>query len=475
MSMFEIFQSLGGNIWIYGGSFILVLSLLVFIHEWGHYIVARLCGVKVEQFSIGFGKEIVGFTDKTGTRWKISLIPLGGYVQLFGHSDPASTQKDETVKDGDEVREMTSAERSVAFFSQPVWQRALIVFAGPAINYIFAFIILTLLFTFNGQPVTPPSAAAIISGSAADRAGFEPHDMIISIDGQDIHSFEDVRRETMISLDQERHFVIDRGGKRVDIYAKPDKIEDEDHLGFKQSRGLLGLISPRHAVDIKNIQKINGKSVQPAETEVPEGAEEAVAKDYGPLRQGVTKRLEKVFEIEVAWGSNSRTLIVHPLTEFNEELGVEESQNRDLLFLADISGNSFVQYPLHKAAIQAGKQCWEVTIGTLEALGQIVTGARSATELGGVIRIGALAGDMAKQGVIALILFSAMLSINLGLINLFPIPLLDGGHLVFYFFEALLGKPVPEHIQEYAFRFGLVFLVGVMVFTNLNDLLQLLL
>lgn len=463
MDFFSILQAVGSNVWIYGGTFILVLSLLVFVHEWGHYIVARMCGVKVESFSIGFGPEIAGVTDRQGTRWKFSIIPLGGYVKLFGDTDPASAGHDENVKDAKskKTRKMTKKERDVAFFAKPVWKRAAIVFAGPAINYIFAFIILTGLFSLNGQPVTPPFAAAVIDGSSADKNGFEPHDLVLSIDGKEIKSFEAIRREMMIGLDDQKHFVVERDGKQIDIYAKPEKVESEDRFGFKHSRGLLGLMSTRHAIDVKSIRKVGNKSY---------GED-----DLDRVLKELDRRMGTTFKIEIDRGEETDKLTINPLADLNEDMLSAEEGKPHLLFVGNTAENVFVKYSFGEALFEAGEECVDVTVATFRALGQIVTGTRSAKELGGIIRIGALAGDMAQQGMIALILFTALLSINLGLINLFPIPLLDGGHLVFYAFEAVLGKPVPEHIQEYAFRFGLVFLIGVMAFTNLNDLMQLIL
>lgn len=451
---------LGGNVWFYGGAFILVLSILVFVHEWGHYIVARMCGIRVETFSIGFGKELLGFDDKNGTRWKVSMIPLGGYVKLFGDVDPASAGHAEGAEDEQgEIRPFTEEEKTQAFFAQSVWKRAAVVIAGPAINYIFAILIMAALFTFNGQPVTPPVAAAVIGGSSAEKNGFLPHDRIISVDGKSIDTFEDIRREMMIALDLEKHFVVERDGELIDIMASPEKQTQEDRFGFKHSRGLLGLISPRHAVQIKNVKVIDGRSYD----------------DEAAVREALIKRMGKSFKIEIENGQSKQALLVKPLPEFNEFINTAKAEEYGFLFLSNVDANTFIQYPIHKSAFEAIKQCWVITRGTLEALGQMVTGSRSAAELGGVIRIGALAGDMAKQGVIALIMFTALLSINLGLINLFPIPMLDGGHLMFYAFEAALGRPIPERIQEYAFRIGFAFLIGVMVFANLNDIMQLLL
>ncbi len=465
MNFYDVIHMVASNAYTYVGAFVLVLGILVFVHEWGHYIVARLCGVKVETFSIGFGKKLFGFTDRKGTQWKISLIPLGGYVKLFGDVDPASIKYDENVKDKStqEIRPMTAAEKKVAFYARPVWKRAAIVIAGPGINYIFAIFILSAVFAFYGQPVTPPTAAAVIVGSAAEKNGIHPHDTIISINGVKINDFDDIRREMMIGLDEKKHFVLKRDNKKINVYARPEKIEMKDRFGFKHSIGLLGLISPRHAIDIKTITKINGVTY----------------KNPDSLRAQIMKRMGTKFTIEVGPGDPSKTssdrLVVHPLKEFNKAIQDKTNPDSELLFIASTDKNDFVQYGPMAAVGEALRHTWFVTVGTVQALGQIVMGTRSPTELGGVIRIGALAGDMAQQGFIAFILFTALLSINLGLINLFPIPMLDGGHLVFYAFEAILGRPIPDHIQEYAFRCGLVFLVGIMVFANLNDLMQLIL
>lgn len=461
MNFIETIGALGNNIWLYGVPFILILSLLVFIHEWGHYIVARMCGIKVEVFSIGFGREIAGFNDRNGTRWKFSLIPLGGYVKLFGDIDPASAKHSDMIEDSDTgtLKPLSEDEKKVAFFAQPLSARAAVVFAGPAINYIFAIIVMAIMFTWTGQPATPPSAAAIIEGSSADRHGFMPHDDIVSIDGHEIRDFEDIRREMMIALDEERHFIVERNGEKVDIFARPDLLEEEDRFGFKHSRGLLGLISPRHAINLENIKAVNGQGVDNVQA----------------VRNAVQNRIGSVFTVTIPRSEGEDRLIIQPLKAFNETLSDPQAPEYNYLYIADKDANIMVRYTPGEAALRSLQETWSVTIGTLKALGQIIGGTRSATELGGVVRIGALAGDVVQQGLISAILFTALLSINLGLINLFPIPLLDGGHLLFYAFEAVLGKPIPDQIQEYAFRFGLAFLVGIMAYANLNDIVQLIL
>lgn len=462
MTMFEMFQMIGTNIWFYGGAFLLVLGVLVFVHEWGHYIVARMCGVRVEHFSIGFGKEIWGFNDKNGTRWKVSLIPLGGYVKLFGDTDPASAgHTDEVENDKGEIRLMTEAEKKEAFFTKPVLQRAAIVFAGPAINYIFAVMVLTGLYLVEGQPVQLPVASAIMGDSAAAESGFEPHDKIISIDGKSVESFQDIRREMMIALDLERTFKIQRGDEVVTIKTHPKRVEMVDRFGFKSSIGVLGLLPSDQALDITKIIKIDGVAYENAQV----------------VAQKIAENMGKTFKVELQYGTPEEptyeTMIIHPVADMNKNFNVENAEDANILFLSNQAPKVFLPHTPMTAVQSAIRQTYVITRDSLGALGQMITGTRSATELGGIIRIGAIAGDMAQQGIVALVLLTALLSVNLGFINLLPIPLLDGGHLMFYFFESLLGRPVPEVIQEYAFRAGMVFLIGIMAFANINDLIQL--
>jgi regulator of sigma E protease len=376
----------------YGGPFILVLAVLVFIHEWGHYIIARICGVKIEKFSIGFGPEIWGRNDKHGTRWKICAIPLGGYVQMFGDSDPSSAAPAEGVTEGEQVRSFTDEEKKVAFFTQPLYKRAAIVFAGPAINYIFAIVVLSALFMFQGQPYMPPVAAKVVEPSAAFDAGIRPDDKIVSVNGEPISRFQDLRPITDMNIEKPMKVVIvhSLGGKDkgwdeanpVTLTITPRRVVKEDRFGFRHEVGLMGIISPESAFEMQK-----------------HGFFSAIGASIG--------------------------------------------------------------------------ETLRITTMTLKGLGQMIIGTRSTDELGGVLRIGAYAGDFASQGIIAFITFAALLSINLGLINLLPIPLLDGGHLAMYAMEKLRGKPLSTQVQEYALRVGLVFLLGIMFLATWNDLVQL--
>ena len=462
-SIFDLLQLVLNNVWVYGGTFLFVLSLLVFVHEWGHYIVARMCGVKVETFSIGFGKELFGYHDKHGTRWKFSLIPLGGYVKMFGDTDPASAGHKDTVGEGEgeAARPLSTEERKVAFFAKPVWQRALIVFAGPGINFLFAIVLLTGLYATYGQSVTPPTASAIVKGSAADTAGFLPHDRVIAIDGAPVRRFEDIRQKVMIALDTPMEFTVQRGDKEVVMTATPERETLTDRFGFQHARGVLGLIGSVNGFGLENVIAVNGKPV--------DGADKALA----VVKQNLDKEIEITFK--GAEGEKDSVMIVQPYKNLNETLGASDIEKDKMLIISEKMDRDIVRHSPVSAVVFALREVKEVTVGTLTALGQIITGTRSAKELGGLIRIGAMAGDMAQAGIVALITFTALLSINLGLINLFPIPVLDGGHLVFYAVEAAKGSPIPEKGQEYAFRVGFTLLISLMVFATLSDILQLIL
>lgn len=380
----------------YGLPFIVVLTILVFVHEFGHYFIARKCGVRVESFSIGFGKELFGRKDKHGTRWSFRLIPLGGYVQMFGDVDPASARHQEVIvtEDGNE-HVMTEAERKEAFFAQPIGKRAAIVFAGPAVNYIFAIIILSVLYVVQGQPFTPPVAAQIVAGSPAEKAGIKPDEKIISIDGEKIERFQDLKQAVMVKLDQplvlEVASPVKKKGVTVTgewqektrkVTVKPELKAMEDRFGFKHTTGLIGIKSPTSAQEIR-------------------------------------------------------------------------------------------EHSIFSAIGAATYETYRISRDTLKSLGQIIMGTRSADELGGILRIGAYAGDFAQNGIISFITFAALLSVNLGLINLLPIPMLDGGHLAMYAMEKTRGKPLGEKTQEYALRVGMVLLLSMMVFATWNDIVQL--
>ena len=353
--------------------FLLILTVLVFVHELGHYLVARWNGVRVEVFSIGFGPELFGWNNRAGTRWKFSAIPLGGYVKMFGDADPASMPSSESL------REMTPEEREVAFHHKRLSQRAAIVFAGPAMNFIFAIAAFAILYTVIGQPFTPPQIGKVQAGSAAEASGMQAGDVIQSIDGRPIRSFEDVQRIVRLDPGQPLAIVAHRGDQDVSLSVTPKLSEVTDRFGNKHEYALLG---------------IEGQGVK------------------------------------------------------------------------------YVRYDPASAVAHATGETGDIVAGTLQAVWQMIIGARGTSDLGGPLRIAQYSGEVSTLGPAAVVGLMAVLSINLGLINLFPIPVLDGGHLLFYVAEAVRGRPLGQRAQEYGFRLGLALVLTLMVFATWNDLIH---
>ncbi len=363
------------HIWDWVIPFLIVLSVLVFVHELGHYLVARLCRVRIETFSIGFGPEIFGWNDQHGTRWKVSAVPLGGYVKMFGEHDFDD-------KNGDEVEreEMSAADRAVSFQSKSLRQRTAIVAAGPLANFLFAVVLFAALFATAGVPAPLAGVGFVQPDSAAAQAGFAAGDRVVAIDGEPVTWFEDLRRIVSERADRPTRFVVRRGEETIELTATPQAMAGAD--GTARPVGMLGIR--------------------------PDGAQ------LGYDRVG-------------------------PLT----------------------------------AVAMAGERVVSITAQIGIALWEIVSGSRTASELGGPLRIAQLSGEMAQDGVISLVVFMAALSINLGLINLLPIPMLDGGHLAFYAAEAVRGRPLDRRLQEYSFRFGLVFVLLLIILATWNDLMSL--
>ena len=353
--------------------FLVVLTPIVFVHEFGHFWVARRTGVRVEVFSIGFGREIVGFTDKAGTRWKFSLIPFGGYVKMFGQSDMGP--------DDEGGPDITEADKADSFHYKGLGQKAAVVAAGPIANFIFAILVFAVMFATVGQPFTPARISRVVEGSVAEAAGVRPDDVFVEVQGRTIQRFEEVQQLVRLHPNIEIELVVERGGERVALLVTPEERIVKDNQGNDLSIGILGVIR-------------DGR---------PE------FKRHNPLA----------------------------------------------------------------ATWQAFRETGRLVSVTFTALGQMVAGERSAAELGGPVRIAQMSGDAASAGITTLLIFAAFLSINLGLINLFPIPLLDGGHLLFYAYEAVFRRPLGPRAQDIGLKIGLALVLGLMVFATLNDLLRL--
>jgi len=348
--------------------FLIILSVVVFVHEYGHYWVARRNGVRVEVFSIGFGPELLGFNDKHGTRWKLSAIPLGGFVKMLGDADETSARPDATTS-----REPDS------FPAKSVLQRMAIVGAGPAANFLFAIVVLSILFVFSGRPFTPAVVGEVTAGSPAAAAGLEPGDRISAVDGAEVDSFESLQGMVRDQAEVPLAFTIERDGEVFEVTVTPALNEIEDRFGNTHRVGLVGI---------------------------------------------------------------SR------------------------------SGVEFRRSNPGMAVFEATSETVRMVTATLGALGEMIVGSRGTEELGGPLRIAQMSGTIAQDGLVPAIWFTAVLSINLGLINLFPIPMLDGGHLVLYTIEAARGRPLGERSQEMAFRVGLAMVLTLMIFATWNDLVQ---
>jgi regulator of sigma E protease len=349
--------------------FVVVLTVLVFVHEFGHYWIARRNGVKIDVFSIGFGPELFGWTDRAGTRWKISALPLGGYVKMFGDADVTSGLP---LAGG---APLSTAEREVSFHGKRLSQRAAIVAGGPLANFLFAIVVLAALFMTIGQPHTPATIGKVMSSSAAAAGGLRAGDQIIRLDGQAISRFEDIQQLVQLNPDVPMAVVVRRDGKLVTLHVTPRLVTEKDRLG-EHKIGRLGI-------------------------------------QGGPVE--------------------------------------------------------YIRRSPPDAMVRAVEETWNLSATTLDAVWQMAIGKRSADELGGPLKIAQISGEVIQLGIGPLLWFMALLSVNLGLINLFPVPVLDGGHLLFYAAEAIRGKPLGQRAQEYGFRVGLALVLTLMVFATWND------
>jgi regulator of sigma E protease len=368
-SAFSSLVAVLGNYTSWIVPFLFTLTVIVFFHELGHFLVARWCGIRVLVFSMGFGPEVAGFNDRHGTRWKISLIPLGGYVKFFGDDNEAS------VPDPAVLAAMSEEERRHSFFGQSVGRRAAVVVAGPLTNFILAVIVFAGVFMVFGKPTAIPRVASVEPNSAAAAAGFEPGDLVTAIDGRSIDNFVDMQRIVGFAGGHPLTIVVDRGGIPVTLTATPE---------IKNNRGVLGVTRSNQPGDVK-VESI--------------GALDAV------------------------------------------KLGADKT--------------------------------WFIVETTLSYIRDVFVGRQSADQIGGPIGIARISGQVAELGWGALFDFIGVISVSIGLLNLFPIPLLDGGHLLFYSIEAIRGRPLSERAQEVGFRIGLAIVVMLMIFATMNDILHL--
>jgi regulator of sigma E protease len=378
MNFLSHLSLLGSGLVHYVVPFLFVLSIVVFCHELGHFLVARWCGVKILAFSIGFGPELVGFNDRYGTRWKIAAIPLGGYVRFLGDENAAS------VPDTARLSGMSAADRAHSLVFQPVLKRAAIVAAGPLANFLLAIAIFSGIFMVYGIQTMSAKVDAVQPGSPAAVAGFKPGDVVVAIDGQKIGDFADMQRIVADSAGKALAITVKRGAGQVELTATPQLQQNKDVFGNVERIGLLGI---KH-------------SAAPGELK---------SQPVSPPR----------------------------------------------------------------AVWLAVGQTWDVVSQTLRYIGAVIAGHRSANQLSGPIGIAHIVGQAATISLGFLLQIAGVISVSIGLINLFPIPMLDGGHLLFYLIEALRGRPLSEKAQEVGFRIGFAIVVMLMIFATFNDIVHL--
>lgn len=465
------------NLGIWGGGwtgwflpFIFALSVVVFFHELGHFLVARWCGVRVLVFSIGFGPELIGFDDRHGTRWKISAIPLGGYVKFFGDDNAAS------VPDQEAIGRMTDVERHHSFFHKSVGARAAIVAAGPIANFILAILIFGALAFFLGRQVTVPRIDAVAPGSAAAAAGFKPGDVVVSADGKTVEGFSDVLRITAFNAGHPVAFVIDRGGERVTVTATPEERSERDRFGNLQRLGALDISGPIMPARIAGI--VPGSAAAAAGFQPEDRVRKIDGKpvnSFLDLRDIVAANPDRALEFEIDRGGSTTVLRGTPSvhSEKDPSGAVRRIGQLGISGGYDPADTRFIQYGVLGSLVSGVTESWFVVDDTMAYLAKIIRGRASADQLGGPIRIAQVAGQVATSGFTPILRLVALLSVSIGLLNLFPIPLLDGGHLLFYAIEVVRGRPLSERAQEYGFRFGLALVLLLMLFTTYNDLLQL--
>ena len=356
--------------------FLILITIVVFIHEYGHYYFAKKFGVGITDFSIGFGKEIFGWCDKSGTRWKICWIPLGGYVKFFGDRNVFSQAEQNEL-----INKYSENDRKKLFILKPLLQRSIIVAAGPIANFILALVIFTTINLFVGKDITPAIIADVQSESPAHIAGFKKGDKILSINDHNVESVLEVSTLINTSTSESIEFIVLRTSKKISILVKPKMVSSKDSLGNNVKKRIIGI----------KLSSLNN--------------------DFQRKRLGISSAIYYSF-----------------------------------------------------------KEVWFVTTTSLHYIGKLITGSGDSSQLGGPIKIAKITGQVAELGIIPFLSIMAYISISLGMINLFPIPMLDGGHLMFYLFEKILGKPLSQKTQEGFFRIGLFLLFSLMFFVTFNDL-----
>lgn len=470
-------------------AFLFVFSLVVFVHEYGHFAAARALGVRVETFSIGLGQTLFSWRDRKGTLWRVAAIPLGGYVRFFGD---ASAVSNPDVRQLSELRAAIEAEHGreavdACFHFKPTWRRAVVVAAGPAANFVLAFVIFSALALALGERGFEPRVGTVQESSPAAAAGFEPGDRVLAINDRPVRYFADIRRFAALSGGDDARFTVERDGATLDLDVTLGRRMTEDMFGGESSTGYLGvtvaqtpiLAAPRpgSAADVAGLHAgdrilaVGGQAI----------------KDYAEVLRIVEVAPEGPLAVVVERDGRTETLSVTiAVSEVERDGAVFEQRSWGAAsdWTVDLTERRFGLF----GAIAAGAaSTYEAMATPVRYVARIITGRESGRELGGILRIGKIAGTVAVEAydagasgggvlsglgsaTVSLIGLAGLLSVSIGLLNLLPIPILDGGHLVYYAYEAVAGRPLGEGAQEWGFRIGLGLVLGLMVFAFWNDL-----
>ena len=472
-------------------SFVVIISVIVFIHEFGHFLVARMCGVKIDEFAIGFGRELIGFTDKGGTRWKICPIPFGGYVKMFGDKNGASIPDDELLA------QMSVGEKKISFLGKTVWQRMAIVVAGPVANFLLTIFIFTFLFRINGLNTVLPIVDVIAENSAAAESGLKKGDRILAIDGKEIFSFDDIREVVTRSSGKELGLRVLRSDSELSgprnecgvTQKESSSVTPKESSSVTQKKSSSvtqkksssvtqkenSLVTPNES---SSVTQKESSSVTPKESSsvTQKKSSSVIQKKSSSVTQKenslVTpnESLSPRTRCGVGAGEEVIELLVTPKIQTTQNFFGEEVRVGMLGISASESTHEDLN--LGQSFLAANKETYKISIAVFKAIGELITGQRSIDELSGPIKMAKYSGKTVEMGAIAVLWFAAMISLNLGVMNLLPIPVLDGGHLFFYLIEAIRGKPLAQKTQQVSFKFGLSLVLALMLFTTFNDVRQ---
>jgi RIP metalloprotease RseP len=449
--------------------FLAVLTVIVFVHEMGHYLVARWNGVAIQTFSVGFGRELFGWNDKHGTRWRLSAIPLGGYVRFVGDMNAASTPDSEAIANADPEL----APR--LFANKNVWQRIAVVAAGPLANVLLTFVILYALLLGYGRTTIPPVVGEVAIGSVAESAGIAPGDTIVSVDGFAVRGFEDFQRLVATSPARPVSIVVNRNAAAQTIVLTPDAVEATDRFGNRQRIGDAGIFPYVLPPVVGTVMA--GSAAEAAGVEVGDvflSVDGQPVRDFRSFQSLVVDRPGELISIDIERAGQRQAIELRPeATEIKDSDGTVRQVGRIGVGSAEPAALEVSLYrpgPVEAVGMTV-EEIRFIIQRTGAFLGDFFVGRGDVEQLGGPVKVAKVSGEVATLGIIALINLMALLSLNIGIFNLLPVPMLDGGHLMYYLVEAVRGRPLSMRVQEIGFRFGFALVLALMVFTLFNDTL----